>query len=166
VATPAPAPAPAPAAAAARPTTPAIVAPGIAAPAAAKPVAPPATPAAPAKRDVAVAAPSSASAAPPKLDARTVEQIFSCLAPGLPQDWKKAWIVVSAPEAGAPAKFLVTSTFRDEDAESFVPCNAQELARRVAGLSDALVPDQRRWSSARLLIDSEGQYQLTYDYAR
>jgi hypothetical protein len=95
-----------------------------------------------------------------------VEQIFSCLAPGLPQDWKRTWVVVTSGEAAIAAKFYFTSSFRDEDAEELVPCNAQEITRRIAGLSDALPPERRRWSSARLMIDNEGEYELKYDYAK
>jgi hypothetical protein len=123
------------------------------------PVAAPAPPPAPV---VAAVAPSPAA---PKLDAKTVEQIFSCLAPGLPQDWKKTWVVVTAGAAAVP-KFYVTTSFRDEDAEEFVPCNVQEIARRIVSLSDALPPDQRHWKSARLVIDTEGEYELKYDYAK
>ncbi len=112
---------------------------------------------------VAAIAPAPSPPAP-KLDAKTVEQIFSCLAPGLPQDWKKTWVVVTADAAAA--KFYVTSTYRDEDAEEFVPCNVQEIARRIVKLNDALPPDQRRWKSARLAIDSEGEFELKYDYSK
>jgi hypothetical protein len=47
-----------------------------------------------------------------------------------------------------------------------VPCNAQEISRRITGLNDALPPDRRRWKSARLVIDSEGEFELKYDYAK
>jgi hypothetical protein len=120
---------------------------------------------APERREVATIAPVATSFIAPKLDAKLVEQIFSCLAPGLPQDWKRTWVVVSS--AGAVAtKFYVTSSYRDEDAEEYVPCNVQEITRRITSLSDALPPEQRRWSSARLAIDSEGQYELKYDYPK
>jgi hypothetical protein len=125
------------------------------------PVAAPAPPPAPV---VAAIAPAPFTA--PKLDAKTVEQIFSCLAPGLPQDWKRAWVVVTGAEIAAAAKFYVTTSFRDEDAEEFVPCNAQEIARRITSLSDSLPPDQRRWKSARLVIENEGEFELKYDYAK
>lgn len=91
-----------------------------------------------------------------------VEQIFSCLAPGLPSDWKKTWVVVNA-DATAAAKFYVTTSYRDEDAEEFTPCNAAEVARRIASLSDVLPLEQRRWKSARLQIDNEGGFALNYD---
>jgi len=118
-------------------------------------VAPPAP--APQRREVATAAPSSSAA--PKLDAKTVEQIFSCLAPGLPAEWKRTWVVVTNSGAGAAGKFYYTSTSRDQDAEEFTPCNAAEVARRIATLSDA----QGNWRSARLAIDSEGAYKLDFE---
>jgi hypothetical protein len=147
------------------PPAPVIAAPVIApAPPAPKP-APVVAPAPPAaeRRAVAAVAPSASGMTAPKLDPRTVEQIFSCLAPGLPQDWKKTWVVVTA-EAAVNGKFYVTSSYRDEDAEEFVPCNAQEVTKRIAALSDSLPAEQRRWKSARLAIDSEGEYVLKYDY--
>ncbi|HLX82125.1 MAG TPA: hypothetical protein VKS43_16225 [Burkholderiales bacterium] len=112
-----------------------------------------------------VAAVVPAPVAPPKLDAKTVEQIFSCLAPGLPQDWKRTWITIIA-EPAVTAKFYFTASLRDEDAEEFVPCNAQEITRQIVNLNGGLTAEQRRWKSARLMIDSEGEFELKYDYAK
>jgi hypothetical protein len=119
-------------------------------------VAPPAP--APQRREVAAAAPSSASSAS-RLDAKTVEQIFSCLAPGLPAEWKRAWVVVTNGGAGTTAKFYYTASYRDQDAEEFTPCNVAEVARRIAAASDA----QGSWRSARLSIDSEGAFKLDFE---
>jgi len=113
---------------------------------------------------IAAIAPAQAPYTAPKLDAKLVEQIFSCLAPGLPQDWKRTWVVVSGAETAVATKFFYTASFRDEDAEEFVPCNVQEITRRITGLSESLAPAQRRWKSARLAIDNEGAYELVYDY--
>ena len=137
------------------------------APAPAAPLAVPAPVApVPASSAIAAIAPAPSAFTSPRLDAKLVEQIFSCLAPGLPQDWKRTWVVVGSAEAAVATKFFFTSTYRDEDAEEFVPCNVQEITRRITGLSDALAPAQRRWKSARLAIDSEGEYELVYDYAK
>jgi len=130
----------------------------------AKPAPAPAAKPEPVRRDVAAVAP--ASAAPPKLDPKLVEQIFSCLAPGLPSDWKRTWVVVSNAGAAATAKFYYSVTLRDDDAEALVPCNAQEITRRITGLTAALPVDQQRWASARLSIDNEGAFALKYDYAK
>lgn len=116
---------------------------------------------APARREVAVAVP--AAPAGPRLDAKTVEQIFSCLAPGLPAEWRRAWVEVSQAGGALTGKFYFTTSLRREDGEEFTPCNAQEVTRRIAALSDGLPPEQQRWRSARLSIDSEGAYELTYD---
>ena len=126
----------------------------------------PAPAAAPATRAIAAIAPAAAPYAAPKLDEKLVEQIFSCLAPGLPQDWKRTWVVVTSSETAVATKFFYTSSYRDEDAEEFVPCNGQEITRRITGLNDSLPPEQRRWKSARLAINSEGEYELKYDYAK
>lgn len=124
------------------------------------------------KRDVAAIAAVPAPGAAAKLDGKLVEQIFSCLAPGLPQDWKRTWVVVTSVEAGEgkerrfEAKFYYTNSLGDDEGETLVPCNAQEVARRITGLNEALPPEQRRWKSARLAIDSEGEYELKYDYTK
>jgi hypothetical protein len=131
----------------------------------------PAAPA-PATRAIAAIAPAPAPFATPKLDGKLVEQIFSCLAPGLPQDWKRTWVVVTDVEADGgkerryEAKFYVTNSFGDDEGESLVPCNAQEISRRITGLNDALPPERRGWKTARLVIDNEGEFELKYDYAK
>ena len=119
----------------------------------------------PEKREIAAVAPAAASAAP-KLDPIVVEQIFSCLAPGLPADWKKTWVIVSHAETAVTAKFYYTTSLREEDGEELVPCNAQEITRRITGMTAALPVDQQRWKSARLSIDNEGAFALKYDYAK
>ena len=146
---------------------PVVVPPPVIAPVAIPAPAPqPAPVAAPATRAIAAIAPTAAPFAAPKLDEKLVEQIFSCLAPGLPQDWKRTWVVVTSAETGVATKFYVTTSYRDEDAEEFVPCNVQEITRRITGLNDSLPTEQRRWKSARLAINSEGEYELKYDYAK
>jgi hypothetical protein len=130
----------------------------------AKPVAPApiVAPPAPARREVAVAAPAAAHTGL-RLDPKTVEQIFSCLAPGLPAEWKRTWIEVTNTGSALTAKSYFTTSLRREDGEEFTSCNAQALARRIADLSAGLPPEQQRWRTARLLIDSEGAYELLYD---
>ena len=110
--------------------------------------------------------------AAPKLDAKLVELIVTCLAPGLPQDWKRTWVVItdvepdSAKASRYEAKFYVTNSLGDDEGEPLVPCNAQEVALRITRLNDGLPPERRRWKSARLDIDSEGEFELKYDYGR
>ena len=124
----------------------------------------------PEKREIAAIAPAPFAA--PKLDGKLVEQIVSCLAPGLPPDWKRTWVVITDVEADSAkgsryeAKFYATNSLGDDEGEPLVPCDAQEISRRITGLSDGLPPDRRRWKTARLVIDSEGEFELKYDYAK
>jgi hypothetical protein len=131
----------------------------------------PAAPAAPPRQEVALAAPSTAStpAAPVPIEARLIESIFYCLSPGLPQDWKRAWVEITDQGGGKErnSKFRV-SNIRDsnDDGEPLVPCNARELTARIVGLNDKLPLDRRAWTRALLVIESDGEYELTYDYAK
>ena len=93
------------------------------------------------------------------------------MAPGLPQDWKKTWVVITGLEvAGSPrkyeAKFYFATLPSDVEGEELVPCSAQEITRRVTGLSEALPPDRRAWRTATLVITSEGEFDLKYDYPK
>jgi hypothetical protein len=128
----------------------------------------PAAPSAP-RQEVALAAPSSAPAAPVAIDVKLIESIFFCLAPGLPQDWQRAWVEITDQGGGKErnSRFRV-SNVRDsiDDGEPLVPCNARELTGRIVGLNDKLPPDRRAWTRALLVIDSDGEYELTYEYAR
>lgn len=126
---------------------------------------------APAPAVVASAAPAAVAAKPAasgKPDPRLIENIFACLSPGLPNEWKKAWIVLAepGPDRKLDAKFFYAVSAADDKGEAFVPCNAKAVADSVYGLNDLLAPEQRRWRAARLVITSEGDYELKYDYAR
>ena len=131
----------------------------------------PAAPAAPPRQEVALAAPSTASAlaAPVAIDVKLIESIFNCLSPGLPQDWKRAWVEITDQGGGKEknSRFRV-SNIRDsiDEGEPLVPCNARELTGRIVGLNDKLPPDRRAWTRALLTIDSDGEYELTYEYAK
>jgi hypothetical protein len=121
---------------------------------------------------VALAVPSAAATptpgAPVAIEMKTIESIFTCLAPGLPQDWKRAWVEITDAGAGKEkvSKFFYSNLRSDTDGEPLVPCNAQELTRRVIGLNEKLPPERRAWSRALLVIDSDGEYELSYEYPK
>jgi len=181
IAVPAPTPLPAPVVVVPAPTPPPAAAPAAVVSAPREPIvrkpvvrpepARPAAPAARARPEVALAAPSSASvpAAPVPIDAKLIESIFFCLSPGLPQDWKRAWVEITDQGGGKEknSKFRVSNISDSKDeGEPLVPCNARELTGRIVGLNDKLPPDRRAWTRALLVIDSDGEYELTYDYAK
>ena len=168
IAVPAPVPAPVVVVPAPAPPPPTPVAAPIIAPIAPVPMA---APAAPPRQAVALAAPSSAPApaAPVAIEGKLIESIFFCLSPGLPQDWKRAWVEITDQGGGKEksSKFRV-SNIRDsnDEGEPLVPCNARELTGRIVSLNDKLPPDRRAWTRALLVIESDGEYELTYDYGK
>lgn len=104
-------------------------------------------------------------------DAKTIQGIFDCLAVGLPQDWKKAWVVVSdLGEAGKDrrfeGKFFYATSAADKAGKPLVPCDAQKVAKGVISLNTALAPDKRRWKEARLTYTIDGKFNLGYDYGK
>jgi hypothetical protein len=118
-----------------------------------------------------MAAPSAAAAKPAvaagRPDPRLIENIFACFSPGLPNEWKKAWVVLNeTPDRKLDAKFFYAVRAGDDEGQAFTPCNARAVADSVYGLNDLLAPEQRRWGSARLMITSEGAYELKYDYPK
>ena len=126
---------------------------------------------APPRQDVALAAPSSALAtpdAPVPIEMKVIESIFTCLAPGLPQDWKRAWVEITDQGGGKEkvSKFRFTNLRGDDDGEPLVPCDAKELTRRIVGLNAKLPPDRRGWTRALLVIESDGEYEMSYEYPK
>jgi hypothetical protein len=124
-------------------------------------------PAPPPSPVVAISAKPAAAVGRP--DPRLIENIFACFSPGLPNEWRKAWVVVN--ETGPDrtkldAKFFYAVRDSDNEGQAFTPCNARAVADSVYSLNDLLTPEQRRWGSARLMITSEGAYELKYDYAK
>jgi hypothetical protein len=127
-------------------------------------------PAIPPSPVVAMAAPASAAKpAAGRPDPRLIENIFHCFSPGLPNEWRKAWVVLN--ETGPDrtkldAKFFYAVRDGDDQGQAFTPCNPRAVADSVYSLNDLLTPEQRRWGSARLLITNEGAYELKYDYPK
>jgi hypothetical protein len=165
--------APPPAPVVAAPPAPApIAAPAVREPVVREPIVRPEPKPAPAPQQVALAVPSASAvpspAAPLPIEIKLIESIFTCLAPGLPQDWRRAWVEITDQSAGKEkvAKFRYTNLRGDDEGEPLVPCNAHELTRRIVSLNDKLPPDRRAWSRALLVIESDGEYELSYEYPK
>lgn len=104
-------------------------------------------------------------------DAKALQEIFDCLAVGLPQNWKKAWVVIS--DLGAVGKdrrfegrFFYATSAADKLGQPLATCDAQKVAKGVISLNTALAPDKRRWKEARLVFSSDGKFNLAYDYGK
>ena len=104
-------------------------------------------------------------------DPKAIQEIFDCLAVGLPKDWTRAWVVVTEiADAGKERRFESQSFYADSPAavagKPLATCGAEVVARGVIALSADLPAEQRRWKKARLTYSSEGKFDLAYDYGK
>lgn len=98
----------------------------------------------------------------------SLEKIFGCLAVGLPKDWRSATVEVSeiassGAERQFEAKYTYTRTLESKPLP-LEPCNADGPARAVHALNDFLEPEKRLWKRAILTFNSDGKFELKYDY--
>ena len=103
------------------------------------------------------------------IEGKLIESIFNCLSPGLPPDWKRAWVEITDQGGGKEkdTKFRVSNIGHSSDeGEALVPCNASALTGSIVGLNEKLPPDRRAWTRALLVIESDGEYELSYEYAK
>jgi hypothetical protein len=116
----------------------------------------------------ALAGPAQAQRQP---DPKAIQEIFDCLAVGLPGDWKKAWVVITeladaSKERRFEGKFYYATSAADDVGEPLASCGAEKVAKGVYALSADLPAEQRRWKAARLTFTSEGKFDLHYDYGK
>jgi hypothetical protein len=105
-------------------------------------------------------------------DSKDLEQILACMAAGLPQGWKKTWVVVT--DTGTvrgtrnfEAQFFYAMREADTRGVPLKPCNSQQVAEAVYALNKYLPSfEQRQWKEAKLVFSDEGRYNLSYDYSR
>lgn len=102
---------------------------------------------------------------------KAVEEIFACVAQGLPEGWQRAWVIVTelsgnSQERTFEGRFQVSLESAGEKRWDFVPCNTRSVAEGVYGLNDFLEPAKRQWKVATLLFIHDGKFELKYDYPR
>lgn len=124
----------------------------------------------PAKKAEKPAAASSRSAATSESDGeRALQEIFACVAQGLPEGWQRAWVIVTelsgdGKERTFEGRFQVSMDAAGDKRWNFVPCNTRDVAERVYRLNDFLEPEKRGWKAATLQFMRDGKFELKYDY--
>jgi len=113
----------------------------------------------------------SKPAADPKAEELAVEKIFGCIATGLPQEWRRAWVVITELSGGEKdrkfeGKFEYSVDPAGKDPKPLVTCNAREVAEGVYKLNEFLQHDKRQWKTATLVFTSDGKFEIKYDYVK
>lgn len=104
-------------------------------------------------------------------DPKIIIGLMECLAPGLPDGWKKAWFVVQeisrdveARTRQFEAKFYYATDPADRVGKRFEPCGTNRIVDGVIALNDYLQPSQKRWTGVTITFSIDGDYNATYDY--
>lgn len=107
----------------------------------------------------------------PAPDPRIMQQIFDCIAAGLPQDWKKAWFVMTATGRSAEggsrkflASFFYAASMKDRHGNPLTPCSPEPVFEGVAALTDLLPEEQRRWTKATFSFTNDGNFEAKFDF--
>ena len=106
----------------------------------------------------------------PAPDSKIMQQIFNCIAEGLPQDWKKAWFVITETRRNADgsarrfrASFFVATSVTDRKGKPLRPCGSEPVIEGVRALTDLLPEEQRRWTEATLSFTNDGKFEAKFD---
>jgi len=115
---------------------------------------------------------SFAQQRPSEPDSKDLEEIFSCMSSGLPNNWKRTWVVLTEKmnESGTrtfEAAFFFSTSADDMRGRPLEPCDTRRVAEAVYALNKYL-PDfeQRQWKEAKLQFGDDGSFNLSYDYTR
>ena len=102
----------------------------------------------------------------PEIDPQVMEAIFSCVAPGLPKDWARAWINVTSIGSydAYLAEFFVATTLEDRKGQPLEsPCGPIEMGTHLRVLNRSLAPAQQKWPKARIQFTRDGKYEVNFD---
>ena len=108
----------------------------------------------------------------PEVDPKVVQEIFNCMAVGLPSNWKRAWVVVTelGKEGGTrhfEADFFYAAAGDEAAGHPLQPCDKEKVAKDVYSLNQFLPTyEKRQWRQATLLFTSDGSFNLKYDYEK
>ena len=97
----------------------------------------------------------------------TITEIFRCMVQGLPQDWASAHMIVELEHPGDSTGKVRYLAFRKDAAdtpESFTPCDSEGPPRALIGLREQEPVERRGWTTARLVLERDGNFRLNYDF--
>ena len=103
-------------------------------------------------------------------DPKIIEDIMTCLAQGLPTDWKRTWFVITQIGSDASGKsrdfavvFFYATSDDDKKGKIMKTCDADEIVAGVGRLNAYLPESQQRWSGAKFTFYRDGRYDVAYD---
>ena len=102
-----------------------------------------------------------------KSENSAVTSIVECMAPGLPEDWKEAVMVMQLEKPGAETgavQYLVARGSATVPDERFTPCDVRKPALTLLEARKQQTAAQRGWTGARVTIYRDGKFSVKYEY--
>ena len=97
----------------------------------------------------------------------TISQIAQCMAQGLPADWASAHMIVDLEHPGdstGKVRYLVMRKDAEDRPELFTPCDTDGPPKALIALREHEPVERRGWTTARLVIERDGNFRLNYDF--
>ena len=113
------------------------------------------------------AAQAPAGKAASKTESAAVTEIVECMAPGLPEDWSEALMVMQLDKPGdqtGAVQYLVARGAAKVPEERFGPCDVRKPALALLEVRKQQAAAQRGWTGARLSVHRDGKFSLKYEY--
>jgi len=104
-----------------------------------------------------------------KTEASAVTSIVECLAPGLPEDWTEAVMVIQLDkplESTGAVQYLFSREAGKAPDERFIPCDVRRPAVELIDARKLQPAAQRGWTGARLTVHRDGKFNLKYEYPK
>jgi len=96
-----------------------------------------------------------------------INEIARCMAQGRPQDFESAHLIVELEHPGDSTGKVRYLLFRKDAAdkpESFTPCDTDGPPKALIALRDREPAARRGWTTARLVLERDGNFRLNYDF--
>jgi hypothetical protein len=100
-------------------------------------------------------------------ETNAVARIAECLAEGPPPDWQQLYMVIELSEPGAETgavRYLARRASAPDEPVAYTPCDTRKPAKILIESRKQQPPERKGWTSARLVIHSDGKFDLKYDY--
>ena len=96
-----------------------------------------------------------------------INEIFRCMAQGLPQDWASAQMIVDLERPGdstGKVRYVVMRKDAEDKPELFTPCDTDGPPKALIALREREPVERRSWTTARLVLERDGKFRLNYDF--
>ena len=100
-------------------------------------------------------------------ETETVGHIAECLVKNAPAESQRLTMVIELAEPGdATGKVRYFATDTRGEHHPYVPCDTSKPALTLLEARRQLAEDRRGWTAARLVLFSDGKFELHYDYPK